>query len=81
MSLSSKTFVAPDVAECFRQFARNGRWGTCCDCPRDTDGNTFPEFCIHTQRGDHCLHILALVEQHEDYVARVNRGEISHRRD
>ena len=76
----SRTFVAPDTAEQFVQFSRNGRWGTCVDCPRDVDGHVYPEFCKHTERGDHHFDIDSLVEQHKHYVARVKKGEICHRR-
>jgi hypothetical protein len=37
----------------FRQFMRNGVWGTCCDCPRDSDGHAYPEFCENALRYDH----------------------------
>lgn len=74
------TFVSPDIARHFVAFARNGRWGTCCDCPRDTDGSAYPEFCKHTHRSDHHLTIKDLVNQHERYVARVLSGEIRHKR-
>ena len=75
-----KTFVAPDLAEHFVQFSRNGRWGTCVHCPRDTSGHVYPEFCPNTDRGDHHLDIDGLVEKHKRYVARVEKGEIKHRR-
>ena len=52
---TAKTFIPSDIAEAFVQFSRNGRWGTCCDCPRDTDGKAYPEFCANTERADHCL--------------------------
>jgi len=74
------TFVASDIAGHFMQFARNGRWGTCVDCPRDTIGHVYPEFCSNTERSDHRLTIDGLVEQHKSYVARVEKGEIRHRR-
>ena len=54
MPLSDKTKYALDnLADCFRQFSRNGRWGTCVGCPRDTQGNAYPEFCPNTKRYDH----------------------------
>jgi protein gp37 len=34
---------------------RNGRWGTCGDCPRDGEGNVYPERCKYTSRYDHQL--------------------------
>lgn len=45
------------------QFYRNGRWGTCVDCPRDSDGRAYPEFCIYTIRYDHQLNMVSLAEQ------------------
>jgi hypothetical protein len=41
----------------FHCFARNGRWGTCGDCPRDAEGHAYPEFCEHTRRYDHHLDV------------------------
>lgn len=32
--------------------ARNGRWGTCVDCPRE-NGTVYPERCEFTARYDH----------------------------
>lgn len=45
----------------FRQFMRNGVWGTCCDCPRDSAGLAYPEFCEHALRHDHQLTLDGLV--------------------
>ena len=53
----------------FEQFRRNGKWGTCGDCPK-TDGKSFPEFCINFKRSDHTLDITSMCEQ---YKLRVNR--------
>jgi hypothetical protein len=39
----------------FGQFARNRVWGTCCDCPRDTNNRAYPEFCGNALRSDHTL--------------------------
>jgi len=75
-----QTFVAPDIAERFVMFARNGRWGTCVDCPHDVNGRYYPEFCVHTDRYDHKIGIDQLVVDHKNYVDRVKRGEIQHRR-
>lgn len=36
-------------------FLRNGRWGTCCDCPTSNDNQKFPELCENTDRSDHHL--------------------------
>lgn len=49
----------------FRQFARNGRWGTCGGCPRDTTGQAYPEFCEYTDRYDHNLSAAGLAEVFE----------------
>lgn len=49
----------------FIQFARNGRWGTCAGCPRDTLGNVFPEFCEFTKRYDHQLGVDELISNYK----------------
>ena len=51
-------------------FARNGRWGTCSECPRDSDGRVLPELCQHTGRGDHHLQLHALADMHCNHAAR-----------
>lgn len=53
------------MADAFRQFARNGRCGTCRDCPRDGRADAFPEYCKHTNRPDHQLGASSLAEQFE----------------
>lgn len=35
--------------------ARNGRFGTCADCPRDGEGRSLPEACRFTAEPDHNL--------------------------
>lgn len=52
-----------NIMDAFRQFSRNGRWGTCSDCPRDTHGRAYPEACRETSRDDHALDVDALAEQ------------------
>lgn len=42
-------------------FARNGRWGTCADCPRDAAG-VYPERCQFADNYDHALTARALDE-------------------
>lgn len=54
----------------FLQFARNGRWGTCDDCPRDTDGRVYPEFCPNTDRYDHRM----TMEELADYYKVLIKG-------
>jgi len=49
----------------FVQFGRNGRWGTCVDCPRDANGEVYPEVCVNTDRYDHQLTLRGLVEGYE----------------
>jgi hypothetical protein len=61
-----------ELGSSFRQFSRNGRWGTCGDCPRDTDGNAYPEFCENTERGDHHLNVDSLADQ---WKRAMGRGE------
>ena len=51
------------IRDALVQFSRNGRWGTCGDCPRDVDGAVYPEFCHYTYRYDHHLDIDSLTGQ------------------
>lgn len=51
-------------------FARNGRWGTCVECPRAYDGEVFPEFCPNTARYDHQLTLASLTEYYERNLER-----------
>ncbi len=52
--MTPQTRRALDVcADFFRQLSRIGRWGTCGECPRDHQGNVYPEFCKNTDRYDH----------------------------
>lgn len=55
------------TAHAFRAFARNGRWGTCSSCPRDSAGQAYPEFCQHTTRGDHYLDAAGLAGAFESH--------------
>jgi hypothetical protein len=69
--------------EAFRQFIRNERWGTCGACPRDSEGNVYPEFCIHTKRYDHKLTfgeltLLARREYENDLVEAKDKPITSH---
>lgn len=50
------------IADAFHAFARNGRWGTCVSCPRDSEHNVFPEFCQNTDRYDHNIGAAELAE-------------------
>lgn len=38
-------------------YARNGRWGTCVECPRDGNGEEYPEACRFAERSDHLLSV------------------------
>lgn len=62
------TNPSPELRDRFYQFGRNGRWGTCGECPRDADGRTLPEFCPNTARTDHQLKLAGLVEQYRRFV-------------
>lgn len=46
----------------FRQFMRNGVWGTCSSCPRDTNNHAYPEFCANALRSDHTLDAPSLLQ-------------------
>lgn len=57
--------INSEMSSHFRMFARNGRWGTCGGCPRDSEGNAYPEFCEFTKRHDHKLTVDDLAEMHK----------------
>lgn len=48
----------------FNQFMRNGVWGTCVACPRDSNHHAYPEFCEHAMRSDNHLTIEGLVQSY-----------------
>jgi hypothetical protein len=56
--------IPDNIRDAFHQFARNGFWGTCVDCPR-TEGQAFPEFCLNYARCDHRLNLKQLAEIYE----------------
>lgn len=55
--------MRPLIRDGLQQFYRNGRWGTCGSCPRDSGGKHYPEFCENTNRYDHHLSIDGLANQ------------------
>ena len=55
----------PSLIDAFHQFARNGRWGTCGECPRDVNGNAITEACPNTNRHDHQLDINGLAKRYK----------------
>jgi len=65
----AKAKIHRDAKSGFLQFSRNGRWGTCGDCPRDSNGIVYPEFCKFTDRYDHNLKLAELVKFHEEHLA------------
>jgi hypothetical protein len=69
--------IVPEMREAFLQFSRNGRWGTCADCPRDVDERAFPEFCVNTDRYDHQLTVDFLVEQHKIRLKDVKTSPVA----
>lgn len=61
---STTPAVYPDLVDDFKQYSRNGRWGTCVECPRDQgQQQAFSESCAETTRYDHRLNFDALMEQ------------------
>jgi hypothetical protein len=40
------------------------------DCPRDSEGNGYPEFCSNTERHDHHLTFDGLVENYKHTLNR-----------
>lgn len=57
--------IHPWMKKHFRCFSRNGRWGTCGECPEWWSDEVRPEDCVNTKRYDHQLDIDSLVEQHK----------------
>lgn len=55
--LSVQQVMQRPIRDGLLQFYRNARWGTCGDCPRDSNGVAYPEFCKQTERSDHHLTI------------------------
>lgn len=51
-----------NIQDAVRQWKRNGRWGTCVDCPR-LNGEAFPEQCRYSSRCDHQLTFDELASQ------------------
>ncbi len=69
--------IVPKMREAFLQFSRNGRWGSCGDCPRDVDIHAFPEACVNTDRGDHQLTVDALAQQHKFSLENVSTPSVT----
>ena len=66
--------MRPAIVDGIKQLDRNGRWGTCVDCPRaQGDWHTaFPERCENTDRYDHQLTAEQLVKAIEIAKTRGN---------
>lgn len=60
--------VPDTLKDSFLQFSRNGRWGTCAACPRDSNGHAYPEFCYFTERYDHQLDVDELASTYKVYT-------------
>ena len=56
------TKAVAEMGDALRHFMRSRRWGTCGDCPRDGNGEVFPELCPHTGRYDHNLSLASLAD-------------------
>lgn len=65
--------IHPEMKDPFRQFSRNGRWGDCAACPRDTNRHAYPEFCQFTDRGDHQLDVRSLADAHLVKLGRLKK--------
>lgn len=62
---AATAYALSERGDSLRQFSRNGRWGTCAGCPRDSWGHVYPEFCKDTDRYDHQLTAKDLAEAYE----------------
>lgn len=56
----------------FRQFLRNGLWGTCPCCPRDNDNGAYPEFCAFADASVHHRTFEELVKEYETELKKFN---------
>jgi len=65
---SDKKMIDDRMKDAFIQISRNGRWGTCVACPRDSNGHAYPEFCEYTDRYDYLLTVDYLAEAHRKYL-------------
>ncbi len=75
LSTTSEKNVLRKLADALRQASRNGKWGTCGGCPRDTHGNAYPEFCECRDRYDHHLTIDQLADAWKRYLKSENDKE------
>jgi hypothetical protein len=71
------TVVMNKMGDGFRQFMRNGVWGTCVDCPRDSAEHAYPEFCTNATRDDHLLAPSDLFEHYESLSSSEFRKSVS----
>ena len=65
--MADKPPISNELSKRFLEFSRNGRWGTCADCFRDTQGNVYPEFCKNTVDNNHQLTVDYLAKQFKRY--------------
>ena len=65
-----KVPISEEMKDSFVQFSRNGRWGTCVDCPRDSNGNAYPELCHNTDRQSHQLDVDSLAMAHKAHLPK-----------
>ena len=56
------------IKDSFVQFSRNGRWGTCGACPRDSNNAVYPEFCKDTDRHHHQLDVDELARSYKKAI-------------
>jgi hypothetical protein len=72
-----RAHAVAELRSAFADFSRNGRWGTCGECPQDGYGRNLPELCAFTSRDDHQLDIDALSRRFKQEVsAFVNAGKV-----
>lgn len=64
-----RAHAAAELHGAFADFSRNGRWGTCAQCPCDGYGRKLPECCSFTDRDDHQLDIDELAKRFKEEVA------------
>ncbi len=64
-TMNKKEIILARTRHNFIMFSRNGRWGTCVDCPKDSTNMVYPEFCVNTERYDHHLNVDSLAENYK----------------
>jgi len=69
-----RAHAAASLRTSLADFSRNGRWGTCGQCPSDGYGRQLPEKCLDTERADHQLDVDALARRFKQEVSSIEES-------